>query len=504
MLALDPQQLHAHDHAIHLLSEAALSQEVDPRRKADKLFTLSEVVHLKIGDARWAADLLGETLALDPSRVEAFDRLFALYTELQDWESLARCYRERLERISERDVEARYSMVHALGRVYRDRMGDAERAITCFRSALELKPDSDVDRKLLCELLVIVGELDEAVDFTRAVAERKPLDVEPMKELYTLFLRKHQFDTAWCAVDILADTLQAKLTDEQERFLVGYCPMPLEAVPGRLMPEAWDSHILHPELDPTITNILRIVVPVIIRARVGNKKRRAREEELGGRLAEEQTESNYPILRTFLDASEILGLSPPDLRVHSGLSSSFSVAMSETPTVHVSREHVRELSAGCRAFLAGKYIALLQPELLARAIFPSVPALKSLIGAAVRAATANSSMWFSGDDLDGTIRAAILPEELDALRQIVKEALAMGSLLDVGRWARLAELSASRAGLLLAGSLDIARRAVMYEPHYLGDPTSSDWLAEMITFALSDTYAELRAAIGVGVPNGKK
>ncbi|WP_394822752.1 tetratricopeptide repeat protein [Pendulispora albinea] len=495
MLALDPQHIHAHDHTFH-----TLSHDNDPKRKAQKLFTLSEVVHGKIGDARWAADLLGETLALDPSRLDAFERLFALYTELQDWGSLIHCYRERLDRTSIEDAELRYALIHQLGLVYRDRLGDAPRAIECFRKALELKPDSDADRKLLCELLVIVGDLDEAVDFTRRVFDRNPLAVEPMKELYTLFLRKRQFDHAWCAVDVLGDTLSVKLTTEQERFLIGYSPMPLELVPGRLMPEAWDSHILHPDLDPTITAILRIVVPVIIRAKLGTSRRRAREEQLGGRLAEEQTDSTYPILRTFLDASEILGLSPPDLRVHTGLTAPFAVAIAEKPTVHVSIDHVRELSAGSRAFFAGKYIALLQPELMARAMFPSVPLLKSLIGAAVRAATSNSGIWLSGDELDGAIRSAILPEELEALRQVVKAALAMGSLLDVARWAKLAELSASRAGLLLAGSLDVARRANVYEPHYLGDPTSVEWLTEMISFAISDTYAELRAAIGVGVP----
>ena len=496
MLALDPQHIHTHDQTFH-----TLSHDNDPKRKAQKLFTLSEVVHSKIGDTQWAADLLGETLALDPSRLDAFERLFALCTELQDWNGLIHCFRERLDRTSVQDVEVRYALIHQLGLVYRDRLGDAPHAIECFRATLELKPDSDEDRKLLCELLVIVGELDEALDITRRVFDRNPLAVEPMKELYTLFLRKRQFDSAWCAVDVLGDTLSAKLTHEQERFLVGYSPMPLELVPGRLMAEAWDSHILHPELDPTITSILRIVVPVVVRAKLGPAKRREREEILGGRLAEEQTDTTYPILRTFLDASEILGLSPPDLRVKTGLSSPFAVAVAENPTVHVSIDHVRELSAGSRAFFAGKYIALLQPELIARAMFPSVPLLKSLIGAAVRAATSHSGMWLSGDDLDGCIRAAILPDELEALRQVVKTALAMGSLLDVGRWAKLAEISASRAGLLLAGSLDVARRANVYEPHYLGDPTSAEWLHEMISFAISDTYGELRSAIGVGVPN---
>ena len=66
-------------------------------------------------------------------------------------------------------------------------------------------------------------------------------------------------------------------------------------------------------------------------------------------------------------------------------------------------------------------------------------------------------------------------------------------------WANLVDLSASRAGLPLAGSVDAARRASVHEARVPECWSTKEWLAELVLFALDDTYAELRAAIGVGV-----
>jgi len=91
------------------------------------------------------------------------------------------------------------------------------------------------------------------------------------------------------------------------------------------------------------------------------------------------------------------------------------------------------------------------------------------------------------------------PEEAHALRAAVGSVLQSGATLDVRRWSQLADISASRAGLLLAGSIEGARRGNMMEVRGPGDLPPREWLAEMVQFATTDTYADLRAAIGVGV-----
>jgi hypothetical protein len=72
----------------------------------------------------------------------------------------------------------------------------------------------------------------------------------------------------------------------------------------------------------------------------------------------------------------------------------------------------------------------------------------------------------------------------------------------VKRWLQAADLSMSRVGLLLVGDIEIAWRAIQREPRAPGDLTPAQWRAEMLAFQESDTYAELREAIGVALRRG--
>ena len=182
------------------------------------------------------------------------------------------------------------------------------------------------------------------------------------------------------------------------------------------MASAWDSHILHPDLDPTLTTIFRLAMPALVRAELASVPRPERESWLGTPVANDGSGHAYPIIRAFLDAAEVLGVSGPDLWLDPSLRSPFAVAMGERPTLRVSMEFASELSPGSLAFLAGKYIALLQPELFARAALPSLDALQRLLRAALRVATSDGTPSPGADEFDAMLLAELTPEETFALR----------------------------------------------------------------------------------------
>ena len=84
----------------------------------------------------------------------------------------------------------------------------------------------------------------------------------------------------------------------------------------------------------------------------------------------------------------------------------------------------------------------------------------------------------------------------------MSEATQAGSLFDVKRWAQAADLSSTRAGLLLCGDVTQARRAIAREAQAPTDLSPRDKLGELYMFATSDQYADLRGAIGVAVGSG--
>jgi len=80
-----------------------------------------------------------------------------------------------------------------------------------------------------------------------------------------------------------------------------------------------------------------------------------------------------------------------------------------------------------------------------------------------------------------------------------QNAQAEGTTFDVKRWSHAADLSSMRAGLLLAGDVAQARDSITSEPQNPSDLSQDDRLVELLRFAVSDLYTDLRGAIGIAV-----
>jgi hypothetical protein len=136
---------------------------------------------------------------------------------------------------------------------------------------------------------------------------------------------------------------------------------------------------------------------------------------------------------------------------------------------------------------------------LPRAFFPSVPELTALLAAAVRVSRSEGAKDTAGAALDASLSDVLTPEERNNLRAVITQALMEGTLLDVKRWSQCADLSSMRAGLLLCGDIEPARRAINAEPQSPSDLTPREKIGELYKFATSDLYSDLRGAIGVSV-----
>jgi hypothetical protein len=149
-------------------------------------------------------------------------------------------------------------------------------------------------------------------------------------------------------------------------------------------------------------------------------------------------------------------------------------------------------------FLVGRRLAELRPELIARALFPTSTELRTLLKTAVRVAVATPSAPPPNRE-EAAIASALEAHEAEGLRAAVSTIVGAQSQADVGAWLQFADLSASRAGLLLAGDFDVAWRGMQREPRSPSALAPIDWRREMAAFAISEEYADLRDAIGVNV-----
>lgn len=487
------------DELSNVLEGIAQIQE-SPEKKAKSFFAMAQVVQEKMGDLVRAAALFDQVLDIDKKRLDAFEQLVRALTEAKDWEGLERAYRKMLGRTKddpEPNPNLQFALFHQLGLIYRDRLEDAEHAYEALEAAARLRPDDAGVRKAVTELLVVTDNLDNAVMRTRESIERDPHDAELYAELYELFLRQHAFDKAWCAVNVLAQMREPSA--EQRRFHEDYAPMPLAEVPGQIVEQAWRSHVLHADLDPTLTTLFSRMTPAVARMRHGQLRPEQLVYAVGRPFTMQHSRLYEAVRMTFANAAEILHMAPPELLLGDPSSPvPFAPALAPFGAVHVGVQAV-EARADALVYVIGKRLAEQRPELIARAFFPAVSDLTALLAAAVRVSRQEGAKDAAGRALDASLSAVLMPPERDSIRQVVMQAQMVGGLVDVKRWSQAADLSSMRAGLLLCGDVGPARKTILAEPQSTADLPPREKIGELYKFATSDLYADLRGAIGVAV-----
>jgi hypothetical protein len=96
----------------------------------------------------------------------------------------------------------------------------------------------------------------------------------------------------------------------------------------------------------------------------------------------------------------------------------------------------------------------------------------------------------------------IQPAQLEGLKQVVKQFLAAGAKANVKLWNQAVELTACRAGLLLSGDLEIAKKIIAQEGQTPGGLTPQDKIKDLLVFAVSVEYCALRKVLGVAIQTG--
>ncbi len=229
----------------------------------------------------------------------------------------------------------------------------------------------------------------DAIAQHRAVLARARTvaDIEPeVRVLVRLFVETGALDEAHAAAGALVIAGRA---DPQERALYEqYRPrQPLRA-PGQLTEATWQTHLRHPDQDPTLSLLLSAVAPVVGAARA----RQAKDLGLKKKMRRDVPKDPARACRMLARASQMLGVPLPEVYLAEEQPFDLEVVNARVttaaaPVVLIGRgmgETRPELEA---AFVAGRVVAWLRPDLLLRgpAFVPTVGELAVVVAAALRA-----------------------------------------------------------------------------------------------------------------------
>jgi tetratricopeptide (TPR) repeat protein len=479
--------------------------ELQPERKSRYLYTMAQLYRDKLEDQMRAVDLFNEALDLNPGYLEAFERINKILTALKEWKQLERAYRKMLHRVAGKgNTDLEYSLWHALGLIYRDRLQDRTASLEAFRMASRLKPEDPQEHLILAELYESGGQVDEAIDSYFSILKLDALKVDPYRKLYHLNLEKKAYDEAWCLAAALS--FMRKADQEETQFFEDYRPKGMPAVRGRVDNESWVKNLFHEEENLYVGKIFEMIAAAALRAKIETLKAKKEMPVLPPQFRQDPATSTVTLARTFGWAAQVLSLPCPLLYVRSDIAGALVAVANDQPTSVAGQTVLTGFSTQDLLFIVGKHLAMYRGEHYIKTLFPTVTELTVLLFAGIKLVAPDTP---SPPDIDKqivataqTIRQYIQPMQLEGLRMVVKKFLAEGAKANIKRWVQTVEITACRAGLLLCGDLEIAKKIIAAEPQQPGDLTAQEKLKELLLFSVSPQYHALRQALGITIAVG--
>lgn len=460
----------------------------DPARKAKTLYTMAQLAKEELTDRGAALALFEQALDVDPSQLVAFENIVRILTEDRDWLGLEQMYKRMIVRAlagGERDVGLQHALYKQIGLVYRDRLGDPQQAINAFQAAVHLKPEDEQGQTILRELLSHTGQSHGAVAITLERILREPLEPSPYPALFELLVGQGARDRALCVASAMRFLGIAHPGAQGLR--ASYPQPPIEAIVLDLGPDGY-RELLHQELDPALTEIFEVVAPAVVDIMVSRVPLVERISHPGPAL-----KGNDWLVKAVARAGTIFGAPPPRVFQRKGPGPALVAAATKPASLLAHPPALGGIAADAVAFMIGKRVFEISPPLLARALCPSITELKALAQSAARIATKQT------EPVDQPLEQRLDRQSIARLSAAVHDAMSKTGKLDVLRWSQRADVSASRAGLLLAGDLEAARAAIAFEAQSPSDLSPREKMKELVVWFLGDASAAMRRRLGVAL-----
>ncbi len=487
---------------VDVILEVAVLVE-DKSQQAKYLHTAARVAAQEMGDARRGIELYERALALDPTLPDATAEAVELYQSFDDVEAAVRLLEQRL-----RAVSAEGNRAEALAIL--DQLADLhlsqlriDDAITATEAAYQLAPESERRGKLLAELYASepTRYASQAVRSQEELLREDPYRPEPYETLHSLYSEASRPDGVWCVCQALV--LLHRATPRQEAFFRLHRRQGPLSTTAHVTDDEWSALLMHPDADPQVTELFRLIQPSIITARTRNF------EKFGYKF-DQRVEGNAGGLASALeDAAGVLGMNLPPVVHDPSLGGAIALLRSNPGAIALGNPGMsKDLPARQAAFVAAAHLSYFRPGVYARFLIPTRAVLKAWLLAAIKLIAPRLPI---AADLEGPTAEAhqILAQVMvgaarDQLAEPVSELLRRGATVDLARWVNAVDLTADRAGLLLADDLATALALVKSSRDEATSVPIAERLRELYRYSVSDAYLSLRANLRVDVGRGQR
>jgi tetratricopeptide (TPR) repeat protein/tRNA A-37 threonylcarbamoyl transferase component Bud32 len=471
----------------------------DPKQRAKYMHTAAIVSARQLHDPDQAIKFYERALEYDPSLVKALDEAIELRLAKNDHEGVENLLKMKLEQA--KNVHDRVKLqetLDALGGLYQKFLNEPELAIDAYEAAHAFDPDNRDRETLLGELYAsdVTQYLDKAVKSQTQILRRNPYRVESYKLLRKLFTEAKKADAAWCLCQALSVLNLAE--PDEERFYKRHKTENAAPAQAALDENDW-ARISHYDQDMLLTRIFAMIQPTIIRTRTQPL------EQMGydPRYALDLTMHPYPVSQTLYYAAGVFGMTPPMVLQNPNDPSGLGFLHAQQPAIVLGRAAFEgNVPNQQLAFIAGRHLSYFRPGFYVRHLVPTGTGLKAWLFAAIKLSVPQFPV---AADLQGQVNEAMAAMQhefqgahRERLASVVSKLLQAGGNLDLKKWVASIDLTADRAGFLLAHDLGMATEVMRATEEGASVPVK-ERLKEVVLFSVSEEYFALREKLMITV-----
>ena len=474
----------------------------DARHRAELRVAASEFAREHLDDEEYAIELLDLALGDDPGNEGAYATLAQLRRSRGELAELATTLAAvAAQLVDSGDGIRAWGACQQLASLRRDELGDAAGAVEALGLAKRL-PLTELDsRAVLAEQLLALGDDEGAIAELEAIIGEQPQHVRAHARLFAVHQRRGTQDRAYLAALALEELgeVDAAVKEVLDAQRSGWG---LRAR-ASLDDAAWD--LLRADgADEVIESVFRASLRAALAAEIEN---RAEGPVLDPGMRQPET-STATIVRCFQWAARALGTPSPALYVLDEVHGGIAAVSAAEPTTALGPEVLRGLSSKTLAFLAGRHLTYFRPEYQVLVHFPTTEAAAGLFFAAIDLVAPGTyvppSMTMRVARAKYRLARHLHADELEQLSAAVGRMEARTEKVNLLAWIRSVELTAGRAGLMLAGDLSTALAQVRAESQGLTGLDVDERRNDLLAFASSRALADLRATYADTAPSSMR
>jgi pentatricopeptide repeat protein len=508
--------------AVEILKQVA-KQERDPSNRSRLNYSIAAFYRDQLQDEASALDYYNLTLDDDVNQLKAFEAIDRILTGSRDFVNQERNYRKMIKRVYDHDEgqfeDTKFLLWYGLGEIHRTRLNKWEDAIASFQQALKLRPDDLKLYRILADLYVRQGRLDEAIKTFHSMLQL-PLDpqaaaaasssrsgelvavqtrnIEFYHSLFNLYMSvqpQPQVDQAWCVSNLLKQLRSANATEEEIHN--HYFGTGLPSTQGRFTNEIW-SLISHPTENMRIGNIMAVIAAACrdlfsydLQDQWGMRKK--------NKLA---LNSNLLFCKIYQYMAGMIGVLPaPDLYLNSEQPLGLVNGNVNPPSFILGADMAQGRGQRELSFIIARQLALATPNHYMASLGLQTEILKTYLMATIHICSQNPGKVADPGFNEIVKQLLKMPTPMKMELTKMMKPIIDGQIEppNLSVWLRAVDYTANRIGLLLCGDLNTAIQAVRNDNRPISKLSTTEKEKDLYTFCISPEYFELRQRLGLSV-----